>query len=209
MLLHSSDHDGDRVKWVCWSAADALKRSGTEVQLVTTTLYVFSHAVGTRTDLSRGWNKRLSVQSLFVRVFGGHRVSFRLYMTVSGSTRRITFLYFTMSATEQALKSLYDVGEKERRKVLGDAHVEKCKWMIGASIGWLAITRRPSVDRRKQLCSSRTGAGHSNWLVSNVAPVVVIDNGIYLLRKGSNLEPARIVTPAEVSGVDLYPFCSR
>lgn len=58
------------------------------MQLVTITPYVFSHAVGTKSDLSMGWNRRLSVQSLFVRVFGGHRVSFRLYMTVSGSTRR-------------------------------------------------------------------------------------------------------------------------
>ena len=34
-----------------------------------------------------------------------------------------------MTTTDEALKALYDAGEKERRKVLGEAHVNKCKQM--------------------------------------------------------------------------------
>lgn len=39
--------------------------------------------------------------------------------------------------------------------------------------------KEPSFDRRKRLCSSRTGTGYSDWLVSNVTLVMVLDNVTY------------------------------
>ncbi|KAI0825959.1 CMD-domain-containing protein [Irpex lacteus] len=65
-----------------------------------------------------------------------------------------------MSAAEQALKSLYDVGEKERRKVLGDAHVEKSLTGVSdfaragqelvTATGWGAIWSRPGLSHQQR-----------------------------------------------------------
>ncbi|KAI0088411.1 CMD-domain-containing protein [Irpex rosettiformis] len=69
-----------------------------------------------------------------------------------------------MSTTDQAIKALYDIGERERKKVLGEAHVNKS--LAGVSefaqagqelvtaIGWGAIWSRPGLSHKQRSLAS-------------------------------------------------------